>query len=62
MDTIINNLADHGPWGLMVAVLVIGNAAQWSRSGKREDELRELSIQTATALVEFNMIEHAKRR
>lgn len=73
MDALITNLIEHGPWGLTVALLAIGNAAQWKirvatdaahsiELAKCWGELRELSIQTATALVEWNMLERAKKR
>lgn len=73
MDQVLNNLAEHGPWGLAVAILAIANAAQWKHRVARDtaqdamlakcwDELRELSVQTANALVELNMLSREQRR
>lgn len=69
MDALISNLIEHGPWGLTVALLALGNVAQFRERATKDaalaacwSELRELSVQTATALVEWNMINrHTKR-
>lgn len=73
MDALISNLIEHGPWGLTVALLALANVAQYKERVTKDEahaaalskcwaELLELSVQTATALVEWNMLNRQGKR
>lgn len=68
LEGLVTDLQAQGPWGVLAAILLVGNVVQWKRSTKKDEDMSkerrdwfEQSVETTAALVELNVLFRQKK-